>query len=64
MALEDYYKLPESKWANDVYKELAKTDLLFEDCARLILLHPRLMTSMSYKYDKLCVNNYCEDQEC
>lgn len=48
MTLEEYYKLPESKRTNNVYRELAKSYPLFEDCARLILLHSRLMTSYSY----------------
>ena len=48
MTLEEYYKLPESKRTNNVYRELAKSDPLFEDCARLILLHSRLMTSYNY----------------
>ena len=48
MTIEEYYKLPESKRTKDVYRELAKTDPLFEDCARLILLHPLLKTSYSY----------------
>ena len=48
MTLEEYYKLPESKRTNNVYRELAKSDPLFEDCARLILLHSRLMVSYSY----------------
>lgn len=48
ITLEEYYKLPESEWTKKIYAELAKTDPIFEDCARLILLHPRLMTSYSY----------------
>ncbi len=48
MTIEEYYKLPESKRTKDIYRELAKTDPLFEDCARLILLHPLLKTSYSY----------------
>ena len=48
MTIEEYYKLPESKRTKDIYKELAKTDPLFEDCARLILLHPLLKSSYSY----------------
>ena len=48
MTLEEYNRLPESKRTNDAYRELAKSDPLFEDCARLILLHSRLMVSYSY----------------